>query len=498
MRAWFVGAFEWCLELCDAIHPRDAELRVHVALLKARALLRLNRADEALRALGDAAAIPCATDEAIAMRMLTGAGYVRRGDLTRGLETLLAVEAESASAHRTIRSEIALNVALARYGLRDFDAAERALDLVESHADIVYARALEYRGWIASAQGDGERATQMFRGALEAHDNCKHYDRFLEANCIRALARLALERLDRRTWAFVEERRARMDWSASGLAEPHFWITYCAAAFAIDVEGSALKAAREARDAERLAPSRAYRVEALCKRASIARAAGEQISRRDHIESAAELFEELDVRELAGDETLVPLVLADELAGAGLGPESRRVLDGYLKSARSSAMLDIYHTPATLAFQRLVQGAVAESAGERRTAARRYREAFEGFAAIGYRRRALLSALRLASVKRDETATAYAESEVRKLWPQSWMRREVEKTRTQAVKLTAVQREVLGLICQGKSNPEIARLRKRSLHTIRNLISRLFEVLEVSSREQLAVECVRRGLYTPK
>jgi DNA-binding CsgD family transcriptional regulator len=61
-----------------------------------------------------------------------------------------------------------------------------------------------------------------------------------------------------------------------------------------------------------------------------------------------------------------------------------------------------------------------------------------------------------------------------------------------------VQREVLGLICQGKSNPEIARLRKRSLHTIRNLISRLFEVLEVSSREQLAVECVRRGLYTPK
>ena len=50
------------------------------------------------------------------------------------------------------------------------------------------------------------------------------------------------------------------------------------------------------------------------------------------------------------------------------------------------------------------------------------------------------------------------------------------------------------LICQGKSNPEIARLRNRSLHTVRNLVVRLFEIFEVKSREELAVECVRRGL----
>jgi len=42
-----------------------------------------------------------------------------------------------------------------------------------------------------------------------------------------------------------------------------------------------------------------------------------------------------------------------------------------------------------------------------------------------------------------------------------------------------------------------ARLRKRSLHTVRNLVARLFELFEVQSREQLAVECVRRGLYSP-
>ena len=41
-------------------------------------------------------------------------------------------------------------------------------------------------------------------------------------------------------------------------------------------------------------------------------------------------------------------------------------------------------------------------------------------------------------------------------------------------------------------------MRKRSLHTIRNLVARLFVIFAVSSREELAVECVRRGLYAPK
>ena len=46
-------------------------------------------------------------------------------------------------------------------------------------------------------------------------------------------------------------------------------------------------------------------------------------------------------------------------------------------------------------------------------------------------------------------------------------------------------------------NPDIAASRKRSLHTVRNLVARLFVIFGVTSREQLAVECVRRGLYAP-
>jgi DNA-binding CsgD family transcriptional regulator len=497
MYAWFAGAFERCLDLCDAVQPHDAAATVHVALLKARALLRLDRTSEALGVLRDAAGIPSGNDEAITLRMLTGTAHVRSGDVAQGLELLLSAQRDAATAHHTIRSEIALDIANAHYARREFDAAERALAMVDTHSDIVSARALEHRGWIASTRTDGDGAVAMFTAALEALDRCRQYDRVLEANCIRALAHLAVERLDRATWEIVEERRARLDWSASGLAQPAFWIAYCAAAYAMDALGNPAKAAQEARNAERVAPTAAYRVQARCKRAALARAAGEPISERDHTESAAELFLTLKPAELTGDEVIVPLVLAEALANIARADEARSALDTFLRSARRSSVLSMTHSPTTFAYQRLVEGAVGDAAGERRIAVKRYREAFERYAQIGYRRRAIQAALCLIRLTGDQTAQAYVRTEARRLGVQSWLRREVEKTKIETIKLTAVQREVLSLICRGKSNPEIARSRKRSLHTIRNLVSRLFEVFEVSSREELAVECVRRGLYTP-
>jgi len=498
MRAWFSGAFERCLELCDAARPRDAGSRLELALLSARALLRLDRPDDALTVLRDAGAIPCDADQSITARMLTGAAHVRRGDVDRGLELLHAAQADGAAAHRTIRSEIALNVALAHYARRDLDAAERALSCVDADADIVHARALEYLGWIAFTRVDGERATTLFVAALDALDRCRHYDRFLEANCIRALAHLAVERLDRRTWALVEDRRAKMDWSADGLAQPRFWIAYCAATFASELQGNALKAAREARETERTAPSPAYRVQAYCKRSAIARCAGEPVSQRDHAESAAELYASLNPSGFAGDEAIVSLVLAEELTTLGCNDEARDAVTAFLKFSRTSPTLWMTHSPATYAYQRLVEAAVLESAGERRTAVRRYAEAFEIYAKIGYKRRAVLAALRLARLTAAPNAVTYADAQTRRLPAQSWLRREAHAANQRTLRLTTVQRDVLALICQGKSNPDIAASRKRSLHTVRNLVARLFVIFGVTSREQLAVECVRRGLYAPK
>ncbi len=129
---------------------------------------------------------------------------------------------------------------------------------------------------------------------------------------------------------------------------------------------------------------------------------------------------------------------------------------------------------------------------------RRYGEAFDLYAKLGYKRRAVTAALRLARISAAPDAAPYADVHTRRLSAPSWLRREAHAANEPVLSLTTVQRDVLALICQGKSNPDIARSRKRSLHTIRNLVAWLFVIFAVASREELAVECVRRGLYAPQ
>jgi DNA-binding CsgD family transcriptional regulator len=52
----------------------------------------------------------------------------------------------------------------------------------------------------------------------------------------------------------------------------------------------------------------------------------------------------------------------------------------------------------------------------------------------------------------------------------------------------------LGLLCDGKSNPEIARICKRSVHTVRNQVAALFEAFGVQSRTELVALCARLGI----
>ena len=152
MDQWFAGNFELCLDLCDQnTDPAPATLD-QITLLRARALLRLNRAAEALTTL-DKFAWPKSGDVAITARMLTGAALIRSNQVGRGLALLDALQETATNAHRTIQSEIALNRALAHFCRQEVDAADRVLDLVSTDADIVYARALEYRGWVACRPG---------------------------------------------------------------------------------------------------------------------------------------------------------------------------------------------------------------------------------------------------------------------------------------------------------------------------------------------------------
>jgi DNA-binding NarL/FixJ family response regulator len=65
---------------------------------------------------------------------------------------------------------------------------------------------------------------------------------------------------------------------------------------------------------------------------------------------------------------------------------------------------------------------------------------------------------------------------------------------TQAEALTERELDVLRLLVQGHSNPEIGRRLHLASGTVRNYVSVILQKLAVSDRTQAAVEAVRRGL----
>jgi DNA-binding CsgD family transcriptional regulator len=494
MTAWFAGDFELCLELCDGVRLRDARTRIHIGLLRARAQSRLHRYDESLRTLSELGNLPHGSDEFITAQMLIGEARVRKGDTELGLSVLREARAVSTHVHRTIQSELALYTGLAHYCRHELDLAENVLAEVTPGSDIVYARAKQYLGWIAQARGDLPRAVRLFTEALRFLDACEHRDRLFEAVCVRALAHLALERLDPETWAYVAGRRDRLQSAATMLAESHFFIASCAAVYRALVDGDFAHAVREARYAEQIAPSDAFRAQARCRRASVVRQAGERVSHADHVETALDLFRSLDAESLSGDEKTVALILAEELCTT-YPAEARSLVALYRSLAPMEPMRSMVQSGVGEMYVCFVEASVFEAFGNTDKAISLYRDLFRRYRAVGYMRRALDVALRLWNLTGQPSWYSFAVEATAHLADDSWLKQSVASAKERAIKLTLVQREVLALICQGKSNPEIARLRKRSLHTVRNLVARLFEIFEVSSREQLAVECVRRGLY---
>lgn len=499
MRAWFAGDFEGCLELSEAVRRDDVYTTSEIALLKARALLRLSRPADAERVINDVFVAHGSLDASVTARTLLGAAEIRLGRVEAGLARLTMLQTAATAAHPTIRSEIALYRALAYYGARDLAAAEAALKLVSPDADIIYARALEYRGWIQLARGRCAASASEFRAAIEHLDRCRHADRFLEANCLLILATLADEMFDNDLWSLVERREARVDWSASGLALQRFWIVYHRAGIE-QMRGEHFAAFASAEEAKDLAPTPAYRVWGRLRRAQIARDAGETFSPALYVRRALQKFDALDFDKLDGEERLVPLLLAEELAECGDGERARDLMERYRRRSMDSPMLALVGDRRLYGDERYVDARIAEALGDRAAAHHGYRDAFTAFNSVGYTRRAVTAALRLAEATGQDHLFEFVAIKTATVSRKYWVRRAIRGRErlyldSSLPHLTAVQREVLLLICEGHSNNEIAKLRDRAPQTIKNMISaELLVAFGVKSRVDLVRECARRGI----
>ncbi len=73
---------------------------------------------------------------------------------------------------------------------------------------------------------------------------------------------------------------------------------------------------------------------------------------------------------------MVPTVLSKELAVAGRVAEARNVFATYEQNAVTSPLLAITGDPTRFAFEKLIQGIVAEASDDRTLAHHAYRDSF--------------------------------------------------------------------------------------------------------------------------
>lgn len=511
MRAWFAGDFEGCLGLCDRVRATDRDTISQLVLLRARALLRISTyrpaaAAEAENILRKSFIDHGMLDASLTAQMLFALSRIRQEDRRGALVVLETAASSAAGAHFAVRSEIALTSALAHYGDRHLELAEAQLLDVYPGSDIIFARALELRGWIETARHRYADAVGFFRRALLHLDGCRQSDRFLAANCIYGLGMFAVEMMDRDGWDFATTRAARMTWDAGGLAVQRFRLKYLEASMC-EYTGESFLAGWSAREAERIAPTPPYALIARCRRAQLCRDRGETITQYEHVLVAQAMYDDLDLNSLVGEEALAPIQIARELAHAGDAHGAREAFCAFVRRAgRASRMLPSTDDVRLRAIEYMLEGRICEAEANIDSAVVAYDSAFHIFSGIGYTRRAVYAALRLAELTGERRFIAYVERETAGAAETFWPRRCLPRKNEDLVDpvfadLTPAEREILRLLCDGKTYAAIARERGRSLNTIRNSIHRIYAKFGVSGRSGrglVARECRERQIFGPE
>lgn len=492
-QAFFDGSFEACLAACDRIVVRDEPLRFELSLLRARVLLRLDRADKAVEALRSCAYTPTSLDGLLTAEMLLGTAYVRLGQHERGEVLLRKAYERRASAHPTIRAEVTLNLGIARYFMKRADEAEELLSDVPANADIIRARALEYRGWIAFSSGRFDVAATWFRAALACIEQCRWHDRFVEANVLQGLATLNVELLETAGWDAAERRISAFDWSADGIARPRFWVAvYCS--MMREMLGDRRTALDWARRAEQQAPNAAYRAIALCHTAGLFHGLGEPHAHLEFTMRAKQLYETVDTRDLGPDQQQLPVFVAEQLAHAQDHDDARRLMTHYHEVVAPTT-IQVAGDERYAALRHAVEGAICEASGDRNGAVKSLTQALKSYVNTRYRRRAAGVALRLAHLTGARRYVRYATAALREAHPEFWMTKDLASLRDDSAPvLTDNQRAILTMVARGKTYKEIGAHMGRSWKTINNSVEQIRAKFGVGSRGELVAETLRRGI----
>jgi hypothetical protein len=403
LEQWERGAFDACLELLDGHRRSTGVLTREATMLRARALMRLQRPAEALLLLRQTTPASEAGDEAVTARMLTAAALARCETLEGGLEGLLNVHAAATGfVADALLAEIEYEIALVSWTLRNDDHANAwALGSAERKADLVSVRATALRAWILLGGERPGEALGLFERALDDYDRCTTHDEPFRWNLVHAIAMLQANLAPAPLSNPLQRARAARQARVKDTLRPSAPVLAVktaiedAWAFAA-IDGDATNALRAARRAHDIQPAACWGAWTLALRAAITRGFDESSAARDYAESALAIALETDWERTADEERLGLLAAAEQVrhfdppAALELLARFDGIRTGMRPRYANDARLRVYYD--------LVRGSVHASAGEPDRAYRHLADSYAALTRAGYLSRAVEALIELDAI----------------------------------------------------------------------------------------------------
>ncbi len=433
------------------------------------------------------------------LQMLLGEAYAVTGD-ERGADSRLeaALKAAKATADRNVIADVAYRLGR-RHAItgNQPDRAREYLPLVrEGGSTETRLNALHLESWILSREArarDQARVLMELLRSLDVRDT-RHMEHRIRAT--QTLAALAREMFIPEALPVVERHLELVEWP-SDFDIARFQTTK-AVAWTKALQGDYFNAFRFLKQSASVAPDAAWRTMAFCDRAYLARVRHQDLWFRQEL-SDAEESADLVVWEGREDESVIALLLLAEL----LAPLNAAQASAYL--ARFHTLTDIRNPRSLMRrdsrFEALVNystGVVELELGNRKVAVSRLQAAMKAYEQVGFEWRAARAALNLYDATKKSTFLDLAENWLRQ-YGASWLREELGARRhasPQSSGLTPMRERVFRLLCEGKSNVEIASLLGITVSTVANHAKAVLKAFSVSSRHALVAEAMRRGMLS--
>lgn len=471
------------------------EDRVAAAVLRARALLRLDRPDEVAASLDRARKEAKGAEETALVQMLHGAALTRTNHRERGEKLLDDAFASASQDAAHLVPEVGYYRALSRWSSRRLDEAESIIESSLPRAtDAVRARLLQLLGWIDVRRENYAAAAHQFTAALEALEKSRQSDLQLRARLLHALGIIAAETIDLRLGRFVRRHYETSAWTEDTRIERFYVLEYLT--WLSLLEGETNRAWDERQLALSLTVNSGHHASALISAARIATIVGDRYAARRYLELAGALLLRGDQVDLDIDRRLVMLSFAAATPIANVEMAVKVMVLYDRTQPQHTEMLSFEGDRRLEAYELHARGKVELAQGRKQPGIDDLKRSFDLWTRLGYRMRAAIVADELCG-STGEGHWAQNGVDALRNAPNAWLRAPLERRGTAddpLAKLTPAERRVLAELCKGKKSRDIAAGFGRSFNTINNHTRAVFAAFGVKSRAALVAECARLGI----